>query len=275
MKLSKEIKESLTKEQYRFYKANGYLPTIKTDINNSTEQINTDTDKLTVLCVRFGSGYGKEYVEKLRNMVARHLTVPYEFVCLTDDQHPINGVRSIVQKNQQYRKQWWHKVHMFDPSLSLSGRILYFDLDVIICSSINKLVFNLNNEFHGIRDFNRNFFPHWQMLNSSTMSWMHGSQSDIYDIFKANPNDAIKLHGDQDWIWKIAKPRIKFWKDSWIQSYKWEIRKRDELVSRDGRRGFKTVATGTTVDPNCAVAVFHGSPNPSDVVDTFVLENWR
>jgi len=104
--------------------------------------------KLTVLCVRFGNKYGPEYVERLRNMVARHLTIPYEFVCLTDDQHPIEGVRNIILSDQGYTKKWWHKVHMFDPSLGLNGRILYLDLDVVIVNNIDKLVKDYTkNEF--------------------------------------------------------------------------------------------------------------------------------
>ena len=83
------------------------------------------SDPITVLCVRFGNKYSREYVERLRNMVARHLTVPYEFVCLTDDQHDIAGVRKIYQPNANYARGWWHKVHMFDSALPIRGRILY------------------------------------------------------------------------------------------------------------------------------------------------------
>ena len=34
-------------------------------------------NKLTVVCVWWGTLYGINYVEKLRNMVARHLTIPH------------------------------------------------------------------------------------------------------------------------------------------------------------------------------------------------------
>lgn len=275
MRLSKEIKESLTKEQYRFYKENGYLPTIQTNMHNSTEQLYTGPDKLTVLCVRFGNGYGIEYVEKLRNMVSRNTRLPYEFVCLTDDQHPIDGVRSIVQPNAGYAKQWWHKIHMFDSALPVSGRILYFDLDVIICSSIDKLVIDAGDKFFGIRDFNRKFHKDWKQLNSSVMSWRHGSESSIHREYIKNPAAALRMHGDQDWIWKQARDRITFWSESWIQSYKWEIRDRSELTMQHGHRNFKTVKQDIQIDPNCAVAVFHGEPNPCDVKDKFVIDHWR
>lgn len=229
---------------------------------------------ITVLCVRFGNKYGPEYVEKLRNMVSRHLTVPYEFACLTDSQHPIDGVRSIVIPNQGYSKGWWHKVHMFDPSLGLSGRILYFDLDIIIHGNINKLVDIDTEDFLGIKDFNRKFHPGWTMLNSSALSWIAGQHSELFTDFKNNLARVQKLHGDQDWIWQEAKSKIKFWPDSWIQSYKWEIRDKSELTIQNGKRNFKTVRN-PHIPYDCSICVFHGDPNPHDLLDPYVLDNWK
>ena len=232
-------------------------------------------NKLTVLCVKFGNGYGREYVERLRNMVSRNLTLPYEFVCLTDDPTPISDVRLIVQKNKCYSKQWWHKIHMFDQSLSVQGRILYLDLDIVIVSNIDKLTSTVDNRFYGIKDFNRKFHSSWKYLNSSVMSWVHGTQNEIYEKFKENPREAMRLQGDQDWIWRLARDRIQFWNDQWIQSYKWEIRGKEELASRDGRKGFKTVINHSNVPRDCCIAVFHGYPNPADVRDKIVVDNWR
>lgn len=232
-------------------------------------------DSITVLCVRFGTKYGGEYVERLRNMVSRHLTVPYEFACLTDDQHDIPGVRKIYQTNANYTKGWWHKVHMFDNALPIKGRILYLDLDVVIHANMDKLIQYHPDNFIGIHDFNRKFYPSWNYLNSSVMAWTHGTQAHIYTQFKKDPSQAQRLQGDQDWIWKVAKERIKFWPKEWIMSYKWEIRSRDELLSSNNRRTFKTVRDDVSPLPDCCIAVFHGEPNPEDVKDKFVLDNWR
>jgi len=230
---------------------------------------------ISVLCVRFGTKYGREYVERLRNMVARHLTVPYEFVCLTDDQHPIEGVRSIVQPHAQYAKGWWHKVHMFDPSLPIEGRIIYFDLDVVIHGNIDKLVEDTGNTFYGIRDFNRKFVPKWDKLNSSIMSWQKGTHDDIFHKFMKSPGGAMRLHGDQDWIYQIAGSQITYWPDIWIQSYKWEIRSRNEVdFSQRTGRTFRTIAN-PKIPKECCVCVFHGEPNPDAVQDPYVLDNWR
>lgn len=232
-------------------------------------------NKVNVLCVRFGSKYGIEYVEKLRNMISRNLTIPYEFFCLTDINIDVPGVTNLVQKNAGYNKGWWHKIHMFDPGLKLSGRILYFDLDVVIHTNIDKLAQYMPDRFIGIRDFNRKFHPSWKNLNSSVMAWNHGQCSDIYLNFVKNQSQALRLHGDQDWIWRQYKDKMAFWPDAWIQSYKWEIRNRQELHVVNGKRKFKEVRKDIFPSVECAVAVFHGDPNPSEVQDNFVVDNWK
>ena len=230
---------------------------------------------VTVLCVRFGTKYGKDYVERLRNMVSRHMTLPYEFVCLTDDPSPIDGVRLVVQPNEGYAKGWWHKVHMFDPDLPLTGRILYLDLDVIVCNSLDKLVQNCATfDFYGIKDFNRKFHANWNMLNSSVLSWEKGYHPDIWTVFQTDPRKAQKLHGDQDWIWNVARTRIKFWPDEYIMSYKWELRDRNELDRGNGKIKFKSIRN-PIIPKECCIAVFHGDPNPHEVQDPFVIDNWR
>jgi hypothetical protein len=259
------------KEFHRSMKAQG--ATVDPIINPTSSEIYTG-ETITILCVRFGTKYGREYVERLRDMVARHITVPYTFVCLTDDRHPIDGVVSIVQPMANYKKLWWHKVHMFDPDLPLQGRILYFDLDIVIHNNINKLFVNQEDKFLGIRDFNRKFIKTWFSLNSSVMTWVHGTQSNVYISFKERPQEAQTLQGDQDWIWKICRANITFWPDEWIMSYKWEIRSRDELIFQNGKRQFKTVAS-PPIPSQCSVLVFHGDPKPEDVQDQFIVDNWR
>jgi len=264
-----------TKEQKRARKARERaatnpiveVPVVSVPVN--------DPNKVTVLCVRYGTKYGRDYVERLRNMVARHMTIPYEFVCLTDDTIPIEGVRSIVQPGAGYAKLWWQKVHMFDPALPIQGKIIFFDLDVVIHANIDKLLAFADRNFVGIHDFNRAFHSNWMNLNSSVMAWTHGTQSHVWEQFKANPRDAQRLHGDQDWIWKTSKHIIKFWPKEWVQSYKWEIRKREELTMSSGKRQFKQVDHTVEVNPACCVTVFHGDPKPQDVQDKFVVDNWR
>lgn len=269
-KLSKEERKAY-KQQRRFEKAQAKLKKFPIDQNN-----NNQVDRCrTILCVRFGNKYGISYVERLRNMISRHTTIPYKLVCLTDDPTPVKDVTLIVQKNAGYLKGWWHKVHMFDGRLPLVGRILYVDLDVVICGNIDKLLQIEGKTFMGIRDFNRRFHRDWKYLNSSVMSWVHGDQEYIYTQFKKDPALAMRMHGDQDWTWKCARNKIKFWPETWIQSYKWEIRDRNELQVINGVRQFKEQKDNVVIPQDCSIVVFHGDPNPAIVKDKFVVDNWQ
>ena len=80
-----------TKEEHRRLKAIRRAEKAAGQGQKKVDVADNQVDKVTVLCVKFGTKYGREYIERLRNMVSRHLTVPYEFVCITDDQHPIPG----------------------------------------------------------------------------------------------------------------------------------------------------------------------------------------
>ena len=267
--------EKLSKEQRKAYKLRRKFEKEQSRTLKRTGGQPLPTEYSNILCVRFGNKYPISYVEKLRNMIERHTTVPYRLYCLTDDPIPIEGVTLIVQPNAGYAKGWWHKVHMFDASLPINGRILYMDLDVVICDNIDKLLNLHGNVFMGIRDFNRRFHRQWRYLNSSVMSWVHGSQAYIYIKFKQNPQAAMRLHGDQDWTWKCAKTVIKFWPEQWIQSYKWEIRDRGELQVINGVRQFVEQKDDITIPSECCITVFHGDPNPAIVHDKFVVENWK
>jgi len=264
---------NLTKQQRRYEKDLRKLEKRQNKLAKKNQA--TAASPVTVLCVKFGNKYGIPYVERLRNMVSRHITIPYEFVCLTDEPKPIEGVRSIVQRNAGYTKGWWHKVHMFDPSLPLSGRILYFDLDVIVFNNIDRLAQYCTSEFVGTRDFNRKFYPTWNKLNSSVMSWNAGTQTHIWEDFSNKPQNALRMHGDQDWIFKKSQDVLKFFPDTWIQSYKWEIRRKQDLMIQGGKRRFREIKEDVRPPADCSVAVFHGDPNPADVRDPFVIDNWQ
>jgi len=91
---------------------------------------------LTVACVyRSGSRlYTTSYVEILQDMVRRHLSRPYEFVCLSDDERvPCRRIPLIAGW-----PGYFSKIELFRQGL-FHGPVLYFDLDTIIHGSLDAL----------------------------------------------------------------------------------------------------------------------------------------
>ena len=227
-----------------------------------------------VLCVKWGNKYISKYANVLKNMVSRHTTVPYQFHCITDDANGLDADINVIKlPNHPWIKTWWSKLWMFSPDIPLKGNLLFFDLDVVIFDNIDAL-FSHHGKLNIIRDFNRCRVSDWKLSNSSCMRWETGTMNYLWNEFAERPAQIMQQnHGDQDWITKRAKNDITWFPDEWIRSYKWEMigLKDTKLLTKDGKKFFRKpvdIAKGNKV------AVFHGSPNPMECADKWVIENW-
>lgn len=98
---------------------------------------------LSVVTWRWGQLFGREYVERLRAGIARHLRIPHEVVCVTDDPRSIEGVRIVPmptayantprcrRRMQQYSAEF---------ASQFGARMLSIDLDVVLVDDITPLV---------------------------------------------------------------------------------------------------------------------------------------
>ena len=110
-------------------------------------------------------------------------------------------------------------------------------------------------------------------MNSSVFRFTIGHYQNIFMQFKTDTRSNIqRFQGDQDWMYKNIRDHV-FWPDEWIQSYKWEMRSKDQLTIINGKRNFKTNEQPRILD-GTSVAVFHGEPNIHDCVDSWPRNNW-
>ncbi len=228
-----------------------------------------------VVCLKWGDKYSADYVNVLANMVARNTTVPYAFVCFTDNSNGIQaGIRVLPLPNLPITG-WWYKPYFFCPQLPIKGNLLYFDLDVIIFNNIDNLFTYNPDYFCIIRDFNRHLRPDWKKMNSSVFRLRSGTQEHVWTQFeKDNFVVTKRLHGDQDWIFNQVRDTFCFWPDEWIQSYKWEMRNKPPMSRINGVRNFN-VPGEPIIKPQTSVAVFHGEPHPHNSVDQWCKDNWK
>lgn len=161
--------------------------------------------KLTVACV-FVKGhvpFTPQYVTRLKSM-AQRLLPPHRFVCLTDQKESLPlDLECIPTYPTPGIFAWWSKLKLFDPNLPVEGRIIYFDLDVLLLGGLYELV-EYPGDFCIAPDGSS---PYWKpkdgrkvvkLYNSSVMVWDHGAYSELYTDWK--PKEAARLWGDQDWI---------------------------------------------------------------------------
>ena len=204
---------------------------------------------LTVACLKWGRKYGSEYVLRLQSMVERHLTVPHEFVCVTDDAIGLAGVDTLPCSDGL--EGWWNKLRFFaDKPFGLSGRLLFLDLDIVVIRSLDEMV-SCQQGFVIIRDFMK---P--TDLNSSVFLLDVGHHTEVWERFDLR--SIGKLYGDQDWISKVFRRRdVAVWPDDWCISYR--------LNSKGAY----------PLEPT-KIVVFHGDPKPKAVEHIpWIKENWQ
>ena len=208
-------------------------------------------------------------------MVMRHLTVPHRFVCFTDNASNLNtniDIRGLPITGKY--AGWWWKPYVFKEGHFNNGDTnLFIDLDMVIVSNIDKLIEYRPNDFVGLEDVSRVFGRGPVKLGSAVMRWPANSYGNIWTAIENDPALMKKFHGDQDLIWHLYKNEIKFFPADWIRSYKWEVRNRSELVRIGASWTFNTIRT-PEINPETAILAFHGTPNPHEVKDPIIVDNW-
>jgi hypothetical protein len=220
------------------------------------------TSQRFVMCMKWGTKYGPEYVNRLYGMVRRHLSGDFRFVCLTDrtegirpevECFPIPGLE--LQASQ--RDGGWRKLLSFQPDLyGLKGTALFLDLDVVIVDSIDPF-FELPGDFLIIHDWKR---P-WRVTgNSSVYRYELGAHPEVLSRFRAEQLEIRKrFRNEQAYLSDVihAQGKLQYWPDAWCRSYKyhcippWPTNYWREPIIPDGAR----------------ILIFHGEVNPPDALE--------
>ncbi len=173
---------------------------------------------LTVACVywkgkfrRRRRMYGTQWVERLKNMVARNLSVPHRFVCLSNENVPCERIPLIHNW-----PGWWNKIELHRPGL-FENRVLYIDLDELILKDLLPFFafpspFAITNG----RKYNTWFkedLIRIRKFGSAVMVFDPGAGEKLYTEFEER---AIKVFwGDQDYIaWKM--PELDTFPGKWL-----------------------------------------------------------
>lgn len=210
-----------------------------------------------IICVKQGTKYSSEYVNKLYSMVQRNTTLPFKFYCFTDDSTDVNtDINIIPLPEEKLTRGWWYKLYMFKSEHFEPGTInFYLDLDVVITDNIDCLLEYELGSLTGPRDYMRSRDESTKHLNSSILRWTQGDYSDLWDKFISNKSWNQNLRGDQDYLWLHYEDEISFLPDEWTSSYKWEY-----VLNKH---------------PHSKIVVFHGDPKPHQIDNGFVKENWK
>ena len=128
---------------------------------------------VNVICMKWGTKYGPEFVNKLRSMVRRHLVHPHRFVCFTDDAAGLDlaaGIEALPLPAMDLppgKERGWRKLSTFAaPLADLRGPTLFLDVDVVITGALD-VFFDHPGKFCIIHDWARPLAHHGQLVSLS------------------------------------------------------------------------------------------------------------
>lgn len=237
-----------------------------------------------VCCVKWGTKYPSHYVNRLRNMVRRHLSYPHDFVCLTDDPAGLDRGIGTLPLPKGYAG-FWNKVSLFRRGLFEHDRLLlYLDVDLVVVGPLDFLL-------EGQADLTViGSFGGGDGINSSVMRIRAGSLPQVYDHFEEDAEAIVasgRYPGDQDWI-HAQVPNAALFPPNKIVSYKKDMNSHVLLLTKKLGLDFPWIRAPywMSVSPpeDASIVVFHGKPDPEDVMDRpygpwkrapFVKEHWH
>ncbi len=219
----------------------------------------TNHSMVNVLCMKWGTLYPPDYVNRLYSMVARNLSLPFRFVCFTDDPDGIRPeveTRPIPAIDLPVPPGRWLKQRVFvSPLHDLQGTALFLDLDIVIVAPIDAF-FSVPGEFLIIEDWKR---KGRHIGNSSVFRFEIGQHSDLLDEFRQQA-DAItrRFVNEQEYLtdFMYRKGVLHYWPEGWCVSYK------HHCLPPFPYNLFRN----PVIPQGSKIIVFHGHPKPHEAL---------
>lgn len=176
------------------------------------------------ICMKWGTYYSAEYVNRLYNMIARHTTPPFQLYCLTNEPEGINPAVAIrpcpvLDLPPRMRNGGWRKVSLWAPQVAdLAGTFLFLDLDLMITGPMDDFF-----TYQGQSDYlvMRNYTTLRRRIgNTSVFRFTVGSHPDVLERLLANPQAMRDTYSNSQTFVSNTIKSMDFWPDGWIRQFK-------------------------------------------------------
>lgn len=242
-----------------------------------------------ILCMKWGTRYGAEYVNRLYSMCVRGMAgQPFEFICFTDDAAGlVKGVDarplpSFEGVPQHLAVKPWRKLCLWKSDLGkdLTGRnALVLDVDVVITGELKAFF-----DFEPVCDFvvwRNPTKPNSGVGNTSVFRFKVGSHPEIYQRFVDDPvgvwerefrieqeliaarlgdGTAARTTGLRPEVaadpFYVGLNVMRYWPTGWCVSFK------ENVLPAWPMRLWRDVP----LPPAVKVVVFHGKPDPDEAL---------
>jgi len=176
----------------------------------------------TVACMRWGTLFPPDYVNRLYRGVMRNVARPTRFIAFTDDPSGLDqGVEArpippIRLPETGLGGSPWRKLALWSREIGLAGDMLFLDLDVVVVGSLDALFDFEPGKLAIIRDWGST-----ESGNSSVMRLPAGRAPHLVDDFEAAPLEKRRLHSnEQVYLTRESRLPTVFWPESWCPGFK-------------------------------------------------------
>jgi len=214
-----------------------------------------------IFCMKWGTLYGAEYVNRLHSMVKRNLTLDFKMVCFTDDEKGIIDevdcypIPEIDVPGNLPERMWKKLTTLKGDLYGLNGTALFLDLDVVIVDNIDCF-FEADGDFRIIKDYNK---KHRITGNSSVYRFEIGEHPYVFDYFVKNFDTIRKEHrNEQEYLTTAIHEngKLKYWPKAWCPSYKYDCNSRIPFA----------FWKKPIIPEGAKVIIFHGEINPPKAI---------
>ncbi|WP_231370123.1 hypothetical protein [Thioalkalivibrio sp. ALE16] len=225
-----------------------------------------------VICMKWGSLYGPEYVNRLYAAVRRQTSGPLRFVCLTDD---ATGLRPEIESHpcpeidlpEPWCNTGWRKMTLYlDPaSLSgLEGDWLFLDLDVVVTDCLDSFFeFEPEHPFVVMQNWTQ---PGKGIGNTSVFRFRMGVHGYLLERLLGDFDHFREQYRNEQTFISREIDSLRFWPDEWCALFK------VHCVPAWPARLWRT----PTIPEGARVVAFPGSPNPPDALEgKWPEKRWR
>lgn len=225
------------------------------------------TKMISIVTMKWGTLFGPDYVNVLYRACKSASTIPFSFICFTEDAEGLDPdiiVKPLPQiglrPEEWYQRGVWPKLALYQKDLTgLDGRCLFIDLDMMILRDLDAflshrapfITTDMGNSWHpGIT--RKNPEP-----GTCVFAFNIGQETQILDAFLAD-REAAKLNfqNEQDFAGAHASS-MDFWPEGWVISFKRWLR--------------RPIGVDLFVPPrrppeDAKILAFHGDPRPVDLM---------
>ena len=219
-----------------------------------------DVNLQTIICMKWGSRYGPEFVNKLYKAIQRNTKRKTRLYCFTDNVIGIN--KEVICKPlpkidlpDAISLTPWRKLSVWQyPLEDLKGDVLFLDLDLVITGSLDT--------FFDFKPGKYCVIENWTQLgknigNTSCFRFPVGKYNYIFEKFQENQKEIWRKYRIEQIFLSTEIKNQVFWPSEWCKSFKHNLLPKWPL----------RIWQSAKLPKQTSIVAFTGKPDPDDVIN--------